>query len=73
LAHDDSLAESLARELQSQNIHVGHIVIDDGIANPQRTPSGPGALLDPDAIADAYFAIYRQQRRAWAREIELRS
>src|SRR6185312_2191582 len=37
------LAQSLARELQPQNIHVGHIVIDGGIANPQRTPSGPDA------------------------------
>ena len=66
------LAQSMARELQPQNIHVGHIVIDGGIANPQRPPSGPDALLDPDAIADAYFHLYRQQRSAWAWEIELR-
>jgi short-subunit dehydrogenase len=66
------LAQSLARELQPQNIHVGHVVIDGGIANPQRTPSGPDALLDPDAIADAYLALYHQQRSAWAWEIELR-
>ena len=66
------LAQSLARELQPQNIHVGHIVIDGGIANPQRTAGGPDALLDPDAIADAYFALFRQQRSAWAWEIELR-
>src|SRR5215472_2222133 len=66
------LAQSLARELQPQNIHVGHIVIDGGIANPQRTASGPDALLDPDHIADAYFHLYRQHRTAWAWEIELR-
>lgn len=66
------LAQSLARELQPQNIHVGHVVIDGGIANPQRTTSGPDALLDPDAIADAYFALFRQHRSAWAWEIELR-
>ena len=66
------LAQSLARELQPQNIHVGHIVIDGGIANPQRSASSPDALLDPDAIADAYFALYRQHRSAWAWEIELR-
>src|SRR5947208_411205 len=66
------LAQSMARELQPQNIHVGHIVIDGGIANPQRTASGPDALLDPDAIADAYFSLYRQHRSAWAWEIELR-
>jgi NAD(P)-dependent dehydrogenase (short-subunit alcohol dehydrogenase family) len=66
------LAQSLARELQPQNIHVGHIVIDGGIASPQRTANGPDALLDPDAIADAYFSLYRQHRSAWAWEIELR-
>ena len=66
------LAQSLARELQPQNIHVGHIVIDGGIANPQRTGSGPDAVLEPDAIADAYFALFRQHRSAWAWEIELR-
>jgi len=60
------------RELQPQNIHVGHIVIDGGIANPQRTASGPDALFDRDAIADAYFALFRQHRSAWAWEIELR-
>jgi NAD(P)-dependent dehydrogenase (short-subunit alcohol dehydrogenase family) len=66
------LAQSLARELQPQNIHVGHIVIDGGIANPQRTPSGPDALLDPDAIAETYLHLHRQARSAWAWEIELR-
>ncbi|HKS88891.1 MAG TPA: SDR family NAD(P)-dependent oxidoreductase [Stellaceae bacterium] len=66
------LAQSLARELQPQNIHVGHIVIDGAIANPQRTASQPDALLDPDAIAQAYLQLHRQQRSAWAWEIELR-
>ena len=66
------LAQSLARELQPHNIHVGHIVIDGGIANPQRTPSGPDALLDPNAIAETYLQLHRQHRSAWAWEIELR-
>lgn len=66
------LAQSLARELQPQNIHVGHVVIDGGIANPGRTPSGPDALLDPDAIAESYLSLHRQHRSAWAWEIELR-
>jgi NAD(P)-dependent dehydrogenase (short-subunit alcohol dehydrogenase family) len=64
------LAQSLARELQPQNIHVGDIVIDGGIANRKRTASGPDALLDPDAIADAYFALFRQHRSAWAWEVD---
>lgn len=66
------LAQSLARELQPHNIHVGHIVIDGGIANPQRTANQPDSLLDPNAIAESYLALHRQQRSAWAWEIELR-
>ena len=69
------LAQSLARELQPQNIHVGHIVIDGGILkenDPRANSAGPDALLDPKAIAETYLALHRQPRSAWAWEIELR-
>jgi NAD(P)-dependent dehydrogenase (short-subunit alcohol dehydrogenase family) len=69
------LAQSLARELQPQNIHVGHIVIDGGIAkesDARANERGPDGLLDPDAIADTYLSLHRQPRSAWAWEIELR-
>jgi NAD(P)-dependent dehydrogenase (short-subunit alcohol dehydrogenase family) len=69
------LAQSLARELQPQNIHVGHIVIDGGIrrlGDPRANERGPDGLLDPDAIADTYLHLHRQHRSAWAWEIELR-
>jgi NAD(P)-dependent dehydrogenase (short-subunit alcohol dehydrogenase family) len=69
------LAQSLARELQPLNIHVGHIVIDGGIAkqaDPRANERGPDGLLDPDAIADTYLSLHRQKRSAWAWEIELR-
>ena len=66
------LAQSLARELQPQNIHVGHIVIDGGIASATRTANQPDSLLDPDAIAASYLSLHRQPRSAWAWEIELR-
>jgi NAD(P)-dependent dehydrogenase (short-subunit alcohol dehydrogenase family) len=69
------LAQSLARELQPQNVHVGHIVIDGGIAkqaDPRANERGPDGLLDPDAIADTYLSLHRQPRSAWAWEIELR-
>ena len=69
------LAQSLARELQPQNIHVGHIVIDGGIAkaaDPRANERGPDGLLDPDAIAQSYLSLHRQPRSAWAWEIELR-
>ena len=68
------LAQSLARELAPQGIHVAHFVIDGGIARPGRTaPAGElDSLLDPDAIAANYLHILRQPRSAWTWEVELR-
>jgi NAD(P)-dependent dehydrogenase (short-subunit alcohol dehydrogenase family) len=66
------LAQSMARELAPQGIHVAHFVIDGGIAQPGRTPSGPDALLDPDAIAINYLHVLRQPRSAWTWEMEVR-
>jgi NAD(P)-dependent dehydrogenase (short-subunit alcohol dehydrogenase family) len=66
------LAQSMARELSPQGIHVAHFVIDGGIAQPGRTGSGPDALLDPDAIAMNYLHVLRQPRSAWTWELELR-
>lgn len=66
------LAQSMARELCPQGIHVAHFVIDGGIAQPGRTPAGPDALLDPDAIALNYLHVLRQPRSAWTWEMELR-
>jgi NAD(P)-dependent dehydrogenase (short-subunit alcohol dehydrogenase family) len=68
------LAQSMARELQPQGIHVAHIVIDGGIRSAARPDSAdkPDSLLDPDAIAQSYLQLLQQQRSAWAWEIELR-
>jgi NAD(P)-dependent dehydrogenase (short-subunit alcohol dehydrogenase family) len=68
------LAQSLARELSPQGIHIGHVVIDGGIRSAGRpVPADkPDSLLDPDAIAQTYLDLLRQQRSAWAWEIELR-
>jgi NAD(P)-dependent dehydrogenase (short-subunit alcohol dehydrogenase family) len=68
------LAQSMARELQPQGIHVGHIVVDGGIRSEARRdpPDKPDSFLDPDAIAQSYLALLQQPRSAWAWEIELR-
>jgi NAD(P)-dependent dehydrogenase (short-subunit alcohol dehydrogenase family) len=68
------LAQSIARELAPQNIHVAHFVIDGGIrsATRQEPPDQPDSLLDPDAIAQTYLTILQQPRSAWTWEIELR-
>jgi NAD(P)-dependent dehydrogenase (short-subunit alcohol dehydrogenase family) len=68
------LAQSLARELSPQGVHVAHFVIDGAIRNPGRTepPDAPDSMLGPDAIARAYLDVLRQDRSAWTWEIELR-
>ena len=68
------LAQSIARELAPQGIHVGHFVIDGAIRNPGRVepPDRPDSTLDPDAIAASYLHVLRQPRSAWTWEVELR-
>ena len=68
------LAQSMARELAPQGIHVAHFVIDGAIRNPGRTeaPDKPDSMLDPDAIAATYLHVLRQPRSVWTWEIELR-
>src|SRR5262249_53033249 len=68
------LAQSMARELAPQGIHVAHVVVDGGIASARRAeaPDKPASLLDPDAIAGTYIHLIHQPRSAWAWEIELR-
>ena len=71
------LVQSMARELQPQNIHVAQVVIDGGIYEPTRRPErltsrGPDGSLDPDAIAQTYLHLHRQHRSAWTSHIELR-
>jgi len=68
------LAQSMARELSPQGIHVAHVVIDGGIRSTSRAdpPDKPDSMLDPDAIAQNYLNLLQQHRSAWAWEIELR-
>ncbi|MEC8288261.1 MAG: SDR family NAD(P)-dependent oxidoreductase [Pseudomonadota bacterium] len=70
------LAQSLARELQPQNIHVAHFVIDGGILQGSHDPRAPergeDAMLLPDEIAKDYLHVHRQHRSSWTWEIELR-
>ncbi len=68
------LAQSMARELSPQGIHVAHFVIDGGIRSVHRAEPGdkPDSLLDPDAIAASYLHVLQQPRSAWTQELELR-
>ena len=68
------LAQSMARELSPKGIHVAHFVIDGGIRAAARPvpDNNPDSLLDPDAIAETYWATLQQHRSAWSWEIEVR-
>jgi NAD(P)-dependent dehydrogenase (short-subunit alcohol dehydrogenase family) len=73
------LAQSLARELGPQNIHIAHFIVDGSIASPGRdlradSPSSnvDDAMLEPDAIAEVYLSVLNQHRSAWSHEVDLR-
>jgi NAD(P)-dependent dehydrogenase (short-subunit alcohol dehydrogenase family) len=68
------LAQSMARELGPQGIHVAHVVVDGGIRSARRPDAAdrPDALLDPDAIAASYLHLVQQHRSAWTFELEVR-
>jgi NAD(P)-dependent dehydrogenase (short-subunit alcohol dehydrogenase family) len=68
------LAQSMARELQPQGIHVAHVVIDGGIRSAARPvpADNPDSLLDPDAIAQSYLHLIEQPKSSWSWEIEVR-
>jgi NAD(P)-dependent dehydrogenase (short-subunit alcohol dehydrogenase family) len=59
------MAESMARELGPEGIHVAHVVIDGQIGRDEGT-------LDPDEIADQYWHLVEQDRSTWTLELDLR-
>lgn len=75
-----ALAHGLAREFGPQGLHVAHVLVDGVIAGDQilsRMPAladklGPDGMLDPGAIADAYWHLHTQPRTAWTLELDLR-
>ena len=75
-----ALAQSLARELGPQGIHVAHVVIDGAIDTAFIAENFPAryalkdqdGILDPEAIAEQYWQLHRQPRSAWTHEMDLR-
>jgi NAD(P)-dependent dehydrogenase (short-subunit alcohol dehydrogenase family) len=75
-----ALAQSMARELGPEGVHVAHVIVDGAIDMPwirENFPQiveerGEGALLQPDAIAESYWQLHRQPRSAWTHELDLR-
>lgn len=75
-----ALAQSMARELGPQGIHVAHTIIDGAIDTafiaenfPERYAlKAQDGILNPEAIAEAYWQLHRQDRSAWTHELDLR-
>lgn len=71
-----ALAQSMARELGPQGIHVAHVVIDGQIDSERShhllAERGPDSLLAPDDIAETYLHLHRQAKSAWTQELDLR-
>jgi NAD(P)-dependent dehydrogenase (short-subunit alcohol dehydrogenase family) len=73
-----ALAQSMAREFHPQGVHVAHTIIDGQIRNDARggrhsaAERGEDALLEPDAIAEAYWQLHLQPKSAWTQELDLR-
>ena len=77
------MAQSMARELGPQGIHVAHLVIDAGVdtafvrdrvkargGDPDNLP--PDTLMNPASIGEAYWRLHTQTRDAWTHELDLR-
>jgi NAD(P)-dependent dehydrogenase (short-subunit alcohol dehydrogenase family) len=75
-----ALAQSLARELGPEGIHVAHVVVDGAIDTPFIRDTFPEryklkekeGILDPEAIAENYWQLHQQPRSAWTHELDLR-
>ncbi len=71
-----SIAQSLARQLGPENIHVCYIVLDGAVdleKTKEMMPDKPDTFfLAADGVADAALALAKQDRQAWSFEIDLR-
>jgi len=75
-----ALAQSMARELGPEGIHVAHVVIDGAIDTefirtqfPERYAlKAQDGILNPEHIAQQYVMLHRQPRDAWTHELDLR-
>jgi NAD(P)-dependent dehydrogenase (short-subunit alcohol dehydrogenase family) len=70
------LAQALARELWPKGIHIAHIVVDGVIQEselkPEAEDQNADPLMNPAAIAEAYWGLVQQDRSAWSLEVDLR-
>ena len=71
-----SLAQSMARYLDPEKIHVSYVIVD-GIINLERTrkamPDKPeDYFINPDDLAESVWFLTQQPSSAWTFELDLR-
>jgi NAD(P)-dependent dehydrogenase (short-subunit alcohol dehydrogenase family) len=80
-----AVSQAAARELGPKNIHVAHLIIDAGVdtqfvrdrikareGEAALANLDPERLMNPEAVAGAYWQLYNQPRSAWSSEMEIR-
>lgn len=75
------LAQAMAKEYGSEGLHVGHVIIDGGIAGDKwfsRLDNEPNSeelnkFIGLEALVDAYWMLYQQKPQGWSFEIDLRT
>lgn len=75
-----ALAQSAARELGPQGIHVAHVIVDGAIDTDFIRTQFPAiytrkaedGILQPEHIAENYWHLHTQPRDAWTFELDLR-
>lgn len=76
-----NLAQAIAKEYAENSIHVGHVIVDGGLAGErikkrvsdfdQRVKDGK--LIDIESVTDAYMFLYNQNKQAWTFELDVRT
>lgn len=76
-----NLAQAIAKEYAENSIHVGHVIVDGGLAGERIKKKlsdfdqkvKEGRLIDIESVTDAYMFLYNQNKRAWTFELDVRT
>lgn len=71
-----TLAQALTEEYSEHGIHVANVVIDGTIDSPgtramPRAQAHPELIINPMAIADAFYYLHTQDKSCWTHELQL--
>ena len=71
-----TLAQALTEEYSEYGVHVANVVIDGTIDSPgtravPRSQQHPELLINPVAIADAFYYLHTQDKSCWTHELQL--